>query len=279
MQIRRRNTGIVKYFYAAVIRGRGILFIFSPYFRLNISQAILLFLGLCFIISKRGEEAMKKWNIMIGAFLCSALLVSIHCKSPETSEVDVPYMTGQSETGSNSQAGSGGSGDSSGGSISALGTLVVKMKDKPVEDADQVWVTISSIKVHYADNDEWFELFNGSFDYDLLELKDNPATLDKSLLPAGHYNQIRVEVTEGWIVFLEDDGQGGFVEANYDLKIPSGKIKIPVQFHIEEDGMTLLILDFDAAESIKVTKRGNKDSYILHPVIKVEGVSFGNPEY
>jgi hypothetical protein len=224
---------------------------------------------------QRGEEAMKKWNIMIGIFLCLSLLFSVHCKSPETSEVDVPLIAGKSGTASGSQASSGGSGDSSGGATTALGTLIVKMKDKPVQDADQIWVTISSIMVHFADEDEWMELFNGSFEYDLLVLKDHTATLDVSSLPAGHYNQIRVEVTDGSIVFLEDDGEGNLYEAEYeDLKIPSGKIKIPLQFHIEAGGMTEIVLDFDAAESIKVTKRGNKDSYILHPVIKVVNVSY-----
>lgn len=222
---------------------------------------------------------MKKWNSLIGIFLCLTLLFSIHCKSPETSEVDGPFIAGKSGTASSTQSGSGGSGDSSGGSTAALGTLIIKMKDKPVEDADQIWVTISSIWVHFADEDEWIELSNEEFEYDLLLLKDNPATLDVSSLSVGHYNQIRVEVTEGSIVFLEDDGQGGFLEADYDLKIPSGKIKIPVQFHIDENSTTQLMLDFDAGESIKVTKRGNKDSYILHPVIKVVGVDFQDPEY
>ncbi len=215
---------------------------------------------------------MKKLSVAIGVFLCLVLFFTVHCKSPETSELDLPLIAGKSDSTSGSQAGSGG--ESSGDATTTLGTLVIKMKDKPVEDADQVWVTISSIKVHYADNDEWFELFNGSFDYDLLVLKYNTATLDMSSLPAGHYNQIRVDVTAGWIIFLEDDGNGGFVEADYDMKIPSGKIKIPLQFHIEEGGMTEIVLDFDAGESIKLVKHGNKDSYKLTPVIKVTNVTY-----
>jgi hypothetical protein len=83
-----------------------------------------------------------------------------------------------------------------------------------------------------------------------------------------------MKVVEGSIVFLEDDGQGGFVEVSYDLKIPSNEIKIPVQFHIEESGDTQIILDFDAEKSIKISKQGKKDIYNLRPVIKVVGVSY-----
>ncbi len=217
---------------------------------------------------------MKKWGILFGIFVCLVLFFAINCKSPATSEAASPFVAAESDSESNSQAGSGGGGDSAGETTTTLGSLVIKMKDKPVKDADQVWVTISSIKVHFADEDEFIEIFNGELEYDLLLLKNNPATLNVTSLEAGHYNQIRVDVVEGSIVFLEDDGQGGFVGVPFDLKIPSNKIKVPVQFTIEENGTTEIVLDFDAEKSIKVTKRGNKDSYILSPVIKAVNVSY-----
>jgi hypothetical protein len=111
-------------------------------------------------------------------------------------------------------------------------------------------------------------------DFDLLELINNPVPIVSADLEAGHYNQIRMNVIEGSIVFLEDDGLGGLVEVPYDLKIPSNEIKIPVQFYIEASGETELILDFDAEKSIHITKQGKKDSYKLRPVIKVVGVNY-----
>ena len=215
---------------------------------------------------------MKKWGILFGIFICLILFFTVHCKSPTTSEAASLFVAAESE--SSSQSGSGGGGDSSGETTTTLGSLTIKMKDKPVADADQIWVKISNIFVHLADPDEFIEVYSGLQDFDLLELKNNPVPIATATLEAGHYNQIRMDVVDGSIVFLEDDGLGDFDEVPYDLKIPSNKIKIPVQFYIEASGETQIILDFDAEKSIKVTQQGKKDSFMLRPVIKVVGVSY-----
>ena len=215
---------------------------------------------------------MKKWGIFIGVFLCLTLIFTVHCKSPASSEAEFPLVAAKSS--SSSQSGSGGGGESSEGTATAVGSLTIMLKDKPVKDADQIWVTISNIVVHKADPDEFIEVSNTEQSFDLLELKNNPTAIVSATLEAGHYNQIRMDVVGGSIYFLEDDGQGGFVPVPYDLKIPSNEIKIPVQFYIEGSGQAEITLDFDAEKSIKVTKQGNKDSYKLRPVIKVVGVSY-----
>ena len=218
---------------------------------------------------------MKKFVILFGVFVCLILVFTIHCKSPATSEAANPFVAAEAESDSTSNTGSGGESDeSSGETTTTLGSLIIKMKDKPVADADQVLVTISNIRVHMADPDEFIEVSDVQRDFDLLDLIDNPVPIVTASLEAGHYNQIRMDVIEGSIVFLEDDGQGGFVEVSYDLKIPSNEIKIPVQFHIEASGDTQIILDFDAEKSIKITKQGKKDTYKLRPVIKVVGVNY-----
>jgi hypothetical protein len=172
-------------------------------------------------------------------------------------------MAAESDTSTDSQS-----------DTTTLGTLVIMMKDKPVEDADQVLVKISNIKVHMADPDEFIEVSALEQDIELLELKKNPTAIVSTELKAGHYNQIRMDVLEGSIVFLEDDGLGGTVQKPYNLKIPSNEIKIPVQFYIEGDDTTEITLDFDAEKSIKYTKKGKKDSYTLRPVIKVIRVRY-----
>ncbi len=219
---------------------------------------------------------MKKWSIFFGIFVCLVLFATVHCKSPATSEAAEPFIAAESDSSSSgsSGTGSGGGGGSSGGTASTLGSFIIKMKDKPVADADQVWVTISNIIVHMASPDNFIEVYNLEQDIELLELKDNPVPIVTADLEAGHYNQIHMNVVEGSIVFLEDDGQGGFVEADHDLKIPSSEIKIPVQFYIKAGGETQITLDFDAEESIKITKQGKKDSYKLRPVIKIVGVRY-----
>ena len=217
---------------------------------------------------------MKKWGIFFGIFVCLVLFFAINCKSPATSEAAEPFVAAESESNSTSNTGSGGGGESSEETTTTLGSLTIKMKDKPVTDADQVWVKISNIVVHMADPDEFIEVSDVEQDFDLLELKNNPVPIVSADLEAGHYNQIRMDVVEGSIVFLEDDRIGGLVEVPYDLKIPSNEIKIPVQFYIEASGEAEIILDFDAEKSIKVTQQGKKDSYKLRPVIKVVGVSY-----
>jgi hypothetical protein len=222
---------------------------------------------------------MKKWGILFGVFVFMVLVFAVNCKSPASSEAASPFIAADagSNSGSNSSntAGSGGGSEGTSGETgTTLGSLVIKMKDKPVTDADQVLVTISSIVVHLADPDEFIEVSDVQQKFDLLELKNNPVPIVSADLEAGHYNQIRMDVVEGSIVFLEDDGQGGFNEVPFDLKIPSSEIKIPVQFYIEEGGETQITLDFDAEDSIKLIKQGKKDSYMMRPVIKVLGVSY-----
>ena len=217
---------------------------------------------------------MKKWGILFSLFVCLILFFTVHCNSPSTSDAAKPFLAADAGSNSTSNTGSGGGGESSEETTTTLGSLTIKMKDKPVTDADQVWVTISNIVVHMADPDEFIEVYSGLQDFDLLELKNNPVPIATATLEAGHYNQIRMDVVEGWIIFLEDNGEGTPVEVRSDLKIPSNEIKIPVQFYIEAGGETELILDFDAEKSIKVTQHGKKDSYKLRPVIKVVGVSY-----
>jgi hypothetical protein len=216
---------------------------------------------------------MKKWGILFGIFVCLVLIVAINCKSPASSEAVIPAMAAESDSSSSQSSSSGGS-ESTGETTTAFGSLKVMLKDKPVKDAERVMVTISNLVVHMADPDEFIEISDQEQEFDLLELKDNPAVLNVSQLAAGHYNQIRAGVVEGSIFFLEDDGQGGFEEVDYDLKIPSSEIKVPVQFYIQENGITEILLDFDAEKSIKITKQGKKDSYILRPVVHAVSVSY-----
>lgn len=219
---------------------------------------------------------MKKWGFLFVIFVFMVFVFAINCKSPATSEAADPFIAADAGSDSNVNADTGENGGNEGNSgdtTTALGSLTIMMKDKPVT-ADQVWVTISNIVVHMADPDEFIEVSNEEQEFDLMDLQINPVPIVSADLEAGHYNQIRMDVVEGKIVFLEDDGEGGFVEDPHDLKIPSNEIKIPVQFYIENGGETQIILDFDAEKSIHVTKQGKKDSYKLRPVIKVLGVRY-----
>ncbi len=193
---------------------------------------------------------MKKVNIIILAFSLILLLLLINCsKSPTTPEK--PLVS--SEVGQDSN------------STTTTGFFQLLLKDKPVTDALNIYVTINKIRVHKASPENFIVISEEEKEFDLLKLKEHAEiVVEKYELEEGHYNQIRMAVVSGRIIF--EDGE-------YTLEVPSSEIKIPVVFDIEE-GTTKVILDFDAEKSIKVTKKGKKDNYILRPVIKVVGVSY-----
>jgi hypothetical protein len=200
---------------------------------------------------------MKKWNILVGVSVCLVLIFAINCKSPATSEASLPASASES--------------DSSVGT--SVGTLQLMLKDNPVEEAAEIWVTIDKIRVHKASPENFIVVLEEELLLvNLLALQDTPLTIVDGELGAGHYNQIRMRVVAGTIVFMEDEEPIG-----YEMKIPNNEIKIPVQFKIEENATLQIILDFDAIESIKVTKQGKgkkegEDTYTMRPVIKVEGM-------
>ncbi len=119
--------------------------------------------------------------------------------------------------------------------------------------------------VHAASDDtlaNWIMLDSTKATYDLLELRNGVlALLDSSQLPAGHYTQLRLKVTDGSNVVVDGD--------SFDLRIPSGYtsgIKLNHQFTIEEGRLYELTLDFDAERS--VIQKGTGE-YQLKPVIRV----------
>jgi len=129
-------------------------------------------------------------------------------------------------------------------------------------------VTVSQVKIHKADPDSFIVIADTEQEFDLLELKNNPAPIASVTLEAGAYNQIRMPVVSGKIVF-EKDG----VDVEYPLEVPSDEIKIPIQLEVAAGGTVEILLDFNAEKSIKITQKGKKDVYWLRPVIIVEKIA------
>jgi len=195
---------------------------------------------------------MRKRSISLIFSLFLVLFMVHSCNSPESS--DQLFLTSQSNSPSNSRS-----------SVDvASGTIQLFLGDKPINEAEQINVEIDEIRVHMTELDVFITVSDVLQPFDLLELKNNPVPIATYDLEAGYYNQIRMSVVSGNIVFEGEDP--------YDLKVPSDEIKIPVHFEIVENGTVSITLDFDAEKSIKVTKKGKKDEYILRPVIKVVGV-------
>jgi hypothetical protein len=80
-------------------------------------------------------------------------------------------------------------------------------------------------------------------------------------VPAGHYTQVRLHLTDGSNVVV--DG------APHPLKVPSGMqsgYKLVGEFDVPAGGQVELTLDFDAARSVVLTGNGR---YMLKPTCRV----------
>jgi len=98
---------------------------------------------------------------------------------------------------------------------------------------------------------------NKSQTFDLIQLIDVKEVFDIEELSAGWYTQIRLIVERALVTI---DG------VEYDLYIPSKKVKLISPFEIVSNETTTLTLDFDVYKSIH--KTGN-DKYIMNPTIKI----------
>lgn len=171
----------------------------------------------------------------------------------------------------------GGGGGASGGD----GMVRVSLTDAPA-CYEQVNITVEAIRFHTSGTAGenaagWHELrLTNPQKIDLLGLTNGVLEeLGTLPLPAGKYSQVRLVLAENTpsrppansVVPLGE-------EAEVALKTPSGQqsgTKLQVHFEVEADKEIDLVLDFDACKS--VVKRGNRDEYLLKPVINV------TPEY
>ena len=171
---------------------------------------------------------------------------------------------------------------SCGGSGSGQGSLVTTLADSFTEDYKAVYVTIDRVDVHlggYEGKDaNWRAVAEPGGTYNLLDLVNGVReTLGIATLYAGTYTQMRL------IIGTEPDG--GYPHANfvvdanddiYPLEVPSGfktGVKVVGGFEILTDGITELILDFDAMRS--VVQAGSSGNYLLKPTVSVLDTTAG----
>jgi hypothetical protein len=210
---------------------------------------------------------MRKTVLLIILAFFMLLVWTGSCKSPSSADQPGPAPLAKS----NSQLSSSGS-----TTQASVGFLKLTLKDRPIAEAQNVFVTINQVSVHKECEDPNDRDFIVIYDnpaglkVDLLALKNTPATLVSATLEAGKYNQIRMSVVSGEIVFPSNPPGGEGIP--YALEVPSDEIKVPVHFDIEAAGTTDIILDFDAEKSIHIVPKGKSDTYLLRPVIHVEGI-------
>jgi hypothetical protein len=210
---------------------------------------------------------MRKKSLSIILIFFMLLVWTGSCKSPSSADQPVPTPLAKS----NSQLSSSGS-----TTKASVGFLKLILKDRPIAEAQNVFVTINQVSVHKEceePNDCDFVVVYDDpvgLKLDLLALKNTPATLVSATLEVGKYNQIRMSVGSGEIVFPSNPPGGEGIP--YSLEVPSDEIKVPVHFEITAAGTTDIILDFDAEKSIHIVQKGKSDTYLLRPVIHVQGI-------
>jgi hypothetical protein len=163
-------------------------------------------------------------------------------------------------------SGSGASGTSDGsGSSGTSGTVSVAVTDaKPMlpEGTEHVYVTFDEVQVHKAGGD-WVSLpvvAPAPHKIDLLQFSDGKTTqlVPPVKLTSGKYTQIRIIVSDAWLVTAQGE--------EYDLQVPSGKLRTDqnFDFEVEGGGAVDLVVDFDLSQSIVAQGNGK---YKLKPVL------------
>jgi len=150
------------------------------------------------------------------------------------------------------------------------GTVQIHLTDAPLDlsTVEKVEVTITDVIVYPGDDASDMAavdsrgpivLVTHPETFDLLTLTGGATTLLASgEVPAGDYQRIRLEISDATLTYK--DG------TTAPLKLDSGKVDIPIGFHVAADTVNPLTLDFDAGASVQVNETAT-DTLILRPVV------------
>jgi len=126
---------------------------------------------------------------------------------------------------------------------------------------------MENLEVHRTSdsNAGWISLpvTNGTYDLIALDAKSLAKKLSKTLIKAGNYNMIRIEVTGAKVTTAS---------GAYDARIPSGKIKMNVPFIVNSDGTTEILIEANPKASLIIAGNKNNPKYILKPVLHIKKV-------
>ena len=150
---------------------------------------------------------------------------------------------------------------------SGKGTLLVQIKDKPAE-LSNLYVTISDLYVHKADEDSWINLDlkeNADKEFDLLTLQGGTVMdLSSVEIAAGLYNKVRLTVSDASCIFEGETDRT-------DLTVPPGHIDVIINVQITEGDTTQVVIDMQP-DSVAISTSLN-----LKPVLKAEVVQVTPP--
>lgn len=141
-------------------------------------------------------------------------------------------------------------------------TLSISLTDAP-GPYDSVLVEVLAVEIHTEVNG-WESLLTNQGIYDLLLLQNDVEAIlvQTQTIPAGRVNQMRLVLGQNNRVVVDS--------LSHPLALSSqdeSGLKLNIQRVLQPNTAYLLVMDFDAMESIHVT--GN-DTYKLKPVVRAE---------
>jgi len=136
------------------------------------------------------------------------------------------------------------------------GTLSLAVTDAPIGSVSHLYLTISSIELQGNGNSST-TYQAGSIQFDLLSLLNVTKLLGNVSIPAGNYTMIR---------FTVSSAVATIAGVNSTLNVPSGEVKLPVQFQVKSGETTRIVVDITADMTI-ISASGN-----LRPVVTVKSI-------
>lgn len=140
---------------------------------------------------------------------------------------------------------------------SERGTVNVHMADGSDSGVTSMVIVVDKVQANV--NGQWVVVQENDVTIDLLTLTQNSMLLASNAIPVGHYKQVRLFVSSATVV----DASG-----THNVVIPSGAqtgIKVNLDFDVNAEVVTDLLLDFNVCESL--VRQGN-GTYHLKPVIR-----------
>jgi hypothetical protein len=111
---------------------------------------------------------------------------------------------------------------------------------RPVANDAQLWVTIGRLEVEHADG-HWTTISAQPMRFDLFAAEaGDAAVVASSMLPAGGYRTIAIEVDTAQLV-------AGGVQTSFTIQ--DGAMKLPLSMQVADTKPYALLFDFNAAES------------------------------
>ena len=149
-----------------------------------------------------------------------------------------------------------------------LGTIQLWAADPPPPDVEQVLVEINRVEAHRlsGNESEWVMISDHPVTFDLLRVAQIQKFLGEHHVASGTYTRVRFSVASVTVVAAG---------VEHSARVPSGYISLPRPFRVAEDRTTVVVLDFDGEQSLRVTGRGR---YMLTPVVRVLAQEPGHPD-